>query len=185
MKNRDESSLINRAKAGDSTAYSQLVKLYQQQILFLIFDLTGNYQDAKDLAQDTFIRAFAKLSQFRESAGFSTWLFRIAVNLTMDFHRKRQKATIPLDELAPDAANIQYFADPARAIEQQELKTQVLKMVDRLPFQQRTVIVLKFYHGKSYPEIAQLLACSESTIRNHHARALEKLRKYAMRLQGE
>jgi len=185
LKNGTEDSLIQKAKAGDSTACSQLVKLYQQQILFLIYDLTGNYQDAKDLAQDTFLRAFARLPQFREAAGFSTWLFRIAVNLTMDFHRKRREETIPLEDLAPDAANIQYLADPTDAIEQQELKTGMQKMVDRLPFQQRAVIVLKFYHDKSYSEIAEILACSESTIRNHHARALEKLRKLAGRLQSK
>lgn len=184
MKNWTESNLVTKAKAGDNSAFCQLVKRYQKQILFIAFDLVGNYNDACDIAQDAFLRAFEKLGQFNESAKFSTWLIRIAVNLSMDFHRQSKRAVhfshgeIESHGDCPDTSS-----GPVEEFEMQEQKNEFFKNVNKLPLQQRTVVVLKFYHEKSYDEIAQIMDCSESTIRNHNARAMAKLRKYYSQLQ--
>ena len=83
-------SLIKKAKKGDKGSFGKLVKMHQRSILYLAYDLVGNYEDAKDLAQEAFIRAFEKLKQFEERSQFSTWLNRITVNLAIDFHRKNK-----------------------------------------------------------------------------------------------
>jgi RNA polymerase sigma-70 factor (ECF subfamily) len=86
-----EARIIQDAKSGNNRAFGRLVKKHQERTLFLAYDLMGNYDDAKDLAQETFIRAFQKLSQYEKRAKFSTWLYRITVNLALDTHRKRRR----------------------------------------------------------------------------------------------
>lgn len=145
------------------------------------FDLVGNYQDASDIAQDAFIRAYDKMHQFNAAAKFSTWLFRITVNIAMDFHRHRRPNAMSLSQEDENDLS-SYAAGPVEEIEKQETATEFKKNLDKLSPQQRTVVILKFYHDKSYREIADIMACTESTIRNHNARAMAKLREYCRHL---
>ncbi|NQT25123.1 sigma-70 family RNA polymerase sigma factor, partial [candidate division KSB1 bacterium] len=87
----NEDRIIEDAKQGDRHAFGKLVQKYQSRILALAYDLMGNYDDASDLAQDAFIRAFSRISTFEGRAQFSTWLYRITVNLAMDTHRQRKR----------------------------------------------------------------------------------------------
>ena len=83
--------LIRDAKSGNRNAFGKLVKKYEKKILYLSYDLVGNYEDAKDLAQEVFIRSFQRLHQFEERSGFSTWVYRITVNLAIDFRRRQSR----------------------------------------------------------------------------------------------
>jgi len=94
----NDDRLIIKARNGDKTAFGKLVKKYQQKVLYLAYDVVGDYDEAKDIAQDAFIRAYTKLGQFEKRARFSTWLYRITVNLALDVYRKKKRYPLkPLD----------------------------------------------------------------------------------------
>lgn len=180
--------LVHAAKAGNRAAFGTLAKKYQNKVFYLAFDLVGDYEDAKDVAQEAFIKAFEKLAQFEERAQFSTWLYRITVNLAMDMHRRRKrKPHEPLEE------NIREI-ERQKKVEQNEegLRSEMLLQnvaqrkqlelaLQKLSNHQRVATVLKYFHQQSSKEIAVVLNCSESTVRIHLFRALRNLRKH---LQG-
>ncbi len=176
-----ENALISKAKAGDRRAFGQLVETYQAQILALAYDLMGNYDDASDLAQDAFIRAFKSLGSFEERARFSTWLYRITVNLAMDVHRKRKRRpTSSFDDHfrdgAPPETTPNLVEMPSDALERDEIHKILTDALDRLTENQRTATVLKYFHQLSCKEIAEVMGCAEGTVRIHLHRALNHLR---------
>jgi len=180
--------LVYAAKAGNRAAFGKLAKKYQNKVLYLAFDLVGDYEDARDIAQEAFIKAFEKLAQFEERAQFSTWLYRITVNLSMDIHRRRKRK--PHESLEE---NIQEIERQKKAEQNEEgLRAETLLQnvaqrkqlelaLQKLSNHQRVATVLKYFHQKSSKEIAVVLDCSESTVRIHLFRALRNLRKH---LQG-
>ena len=180
--------LVHSAKAGKNEAFGKLAKKYQNKVFYLAYDLVGDYEDAKDIAQESFIRAFEKLTQFEERAQFSTWLYRITVNLAMDLHRRRKRR--PHESLEDNIREI----ERQKKVEQDEegrrsemqLQTsaqrrQLEKALDKLSEHQRVATVLKYFHQKSSKEIAEVLGCSENTARIHLFRALRNMKKH---LQG-
>lgn len=182
--------LVQSAKSGSSAAFGKLIKKYQQKVLYLAFDLIHDYEDAKDIAQEAFIKSFEKLHQFEERAQFSTWLYRITVNLAMDQHRRRKRR--PQDSLEQNIQEI----EQQKIIEQteegrrseRELQTlaqreQIDKALDNLSENQRVATILKYFHQKSSKEIAEVLGCSESTARIHLFRAVKNMRKHLKGLQ--
>lgn len=177
-----EARLILDAKSGNNRAFGRLVKKYQERILHLAYDLMGNYDDARDLAQETFIRAFQRLSQYQERAKFSTWLYKITVNLALDTHRKQNRnriysldtmndSVLPLMNLTARVPNL------TRSLENRELKNRIDATLNRLTPNQRTVIILKYFHGKNSFEIAEIMGCQAATVRAHLLRALNNLRQ--------
>lgn len=174
--------LILKAKAGDSGAYGQLVRKYQNKVLYLAFDLCSNYDDAKDVAQDTFVRAFEKIHQFQERSQFSTWLYRIAVNLSMDLHRKRQnRQHRSLQDHEFDIDKKQMMTSdvetPLTLVEKNEQRVQIDRALNCLSPNQRTATVLKYFHQMNSREISGIMGCSEGTVRNHIFRALKNLKR--------
>jgi len=177
-------SLIKKAKKGDKKSFGKLVKIHQRSILYLAYDLVGNYEDAKDLAQDVFIRAFEKLNQFEERSQFSTWLNRITVNLAIDFHRKNKKKLnqtiednfdeVPHNEIL---AGFDHQDSPEEAIELSEDRTVLEQAITKLSTNQRTAIALKYFHQNSTKEIAEIMGCAENTVRIHLFRAMGNLKK--------
>ncbi|MBN1465914.1 sigma-70 family RNA polymerase sigma factor [candidate division KSB1 bacterium] len=176
--------LVQSAKAGNQTAFGTLVKKYQQKVFYLAFDLVHDYDDARDIAQEAFIKSFEKLQQFEERAQFSTWLYRIAVNLAMDQHRRRKRR--PHESLEDNIREIERQKKVEQTEEGQrsemELQTsaqrrQIDKALTALSKNQRAATVLKYFHQKSSKEIAEILGCSESTARIHLFRAMKNLRK--------
>ena len=177
--------LVQSAKAGSRSAFGKLVKKYQQKVYYLAYDLVSDYEDAKDIAQEAFIKAFEKLHQFEERAQFSTWLYRITVNLAMDQHRRRKRR--PHESLDDNIREIERQKKFEQAEEGQktefELQTAAQRQhlesaLEHLSENQRTATVLKYFHQKSSKEIAQVLGCSESTARIHLFRALKNLKKH-------
>jgi RNA polymerase sigma-70 factor (ECF subfamily) len=184
-------SLIKKAKKGDKKSFGKLVKIHQRSILYLAYDLVGNYEDAKDLAQDVFIRAFEKLNQFEERSQFSTWLNRITVNLAIDFHRKNKKKLnqtiednfdeVPHNEIL---AGFDHQDSPEEAIELSEDRTVLEQAITKLSTNQRTAIALKYFHQNSTKEIAEIMGCAENTVRIHLFRAMGNLKKLLQEYQN-
>ena len=175
--------LIEKARSGDRKAYGTLVRKYQNKVLYLAFDLCGNFDDAKDVAQDTFIRAFEKIHQFQGRSQFSTWLYRIAVNLSMDLHRKRQsRRHRSLDdhqfEIDRKQLSTRDVVTPLALVEKSEQRQEIERVLDNLSPNQRTATVLKYFHQMNSREISGIMGCSEGTVRNHIFRALKNLRRH-------
>lgn len=184
-------SLIKKAKKGDKKSFGKLVKMHQRSILYLAYDLVGNYEDAKDLAQEVFIRAFEKINQFEERSQFPTWLNRITVNLAIDFHRKNKKKLNQTIEDNFDKIHYNEILEgfnqqesPEKAIEFSENRNLLEQAIKKLSTNQRTAIALKYFHQNTTKEIAEIMGCAENTVRIHLFRAMGKLKKLLQEYQN-
>lgn len=171
--------LVERAKAGDQSAFEELVRRYRPRIFALALHLTGRESDADDIAQDVFLRAFRALDTFEGRSEFFTWVYRMAVNRSLNARRDRKRRSEePMDDprvaraVAVDAAG-----DPERAAELRETYARLLAALDRLPGPMRTSVVLVALQGLSHGEAAVVQSCSPGTVawRMHEAR--QRLRK--------
>lgn len=159
-----DARLVDEARRGNQDAFGELVLRYERRLLRVIMRFVRDPDLAEDLAQETFIRAFERLDQFDPSRRFGPWLFRIGVNLTLDYLRKRKRrvwASLFSDsgsERWPDPA----VADPRRKI---ELQQEIHRVIDQLPERYRTVLVLRDLENFSTSEIAAILNRKEATVR--------------------
>ena len=180
MKWTDE-ELVARSKSGDTESFNQLVKRWERPIFALAYRTLGREEDARDVTQETFLRAFRALGGFKGDAKFSSWLYRIALNLCRDWMRKERRAPVvavpegvEVDELAADQGPTETVEDlAARA----ELGREVAKAMEFLPAEQRQAIILKEYHGLTFQEIADLQGCPLSTVKTRVYQGLSTLRK--------
>lgn len=191
MKKDPDRKLVARAKMGDSSAFGKLVRRYQKKALYLAYDLLGNYHDAQDVAQNAFFQAFKKIKDFQEKSTFSTWIYRIVTNAAIDFQRsKKRKPAMSLNQPAFDEEQPVEIGDTLpqhgyeldEQIERIDLARVIRQMAEQLPPQQKAAFVLKYFHEKTTPEIAEIIKCDEVTVRGHIMRATMKLRKM---LKGE
>jgi len=171
--------LVGLVKQGDLEAYSELMRRHRERVYRTIFRFTRNHGDADDLAQETFLRAYREIRRFREKAGFSTWLYRIAVNLSLN-HLKRQKREMgrrEFDESFADREPAPGFS-PESASGSAEFQAHLSDAVDSLPPAYRTSFVLVVYEGMSHGQAARVLGCSENTVswRLHKARKMLQAR---------
>lgn len=176
--------LLDRCRQGDVSAFEKLVLMYQQQVFALSMQLTGHPDDAQDLAQETFIRAYHYLSQFRGDADFGTYLHRITVNLWLNKRKKAQREeAVSLDqpvatedgEMTREVADTAF--DPLQSIEQSEFRQVVWQALQELAEEHRVIIVLRDIHGYSYEEIAQILNLNSGTVKSRLNRARKALRE--------
>jgi RNA polymerase sigma-70 factor, ECF subfamily len=170
----DETELIRKAKRGDRAAFGVLVERYQRRVVGVALAVVHNAEDALELAQETFVRAFENLSSFESRSSFSTWLYRIAANLAIDWRRREGRHTIVRGEEAeieierlPNAAG-DSFAEFSRS----ELNRRLRAALDELTPEHREVILLRDVEGLSYDEISDILQCPRGTVmsRLHYAR---------------
>ncbi|MCL4465438.1 MAG: sigma-70 family RNA polymerase sigma factor [Chloroflexi bacterium] len=166
-----DEELVERALA-EPEAFNQLVVRYQHRIYSLAYRMVGNGTDANDLAQDTFIRAFHHLDTFQQGRRFAPWLYRIAINLCLDY-RQQRPVTVSLDD---QELPQQELLPEARAI-QREVQEKVHKAIMALPPKYRAVIALRHLQDLSYEEIAAALDLPINTVRTHLFRARDALRK--------
>lgn len=181
----NERALVERARKGDSAAFEKLVTLYERKVYATAYRYTGNEHDAMDVSQDVFIRIFRFLNTFNLESSFSTWVYRITVNVCKDYIRKRTaRGELPLEltdedgEYTVEISDTTY--DPVEIYEQSELRQEIRAAIDDLPPSYKEIIVLRDLGGLSYEEIAQELRIEIGTVKSRLSRAREKLRKFLL-----
>lgn len=174
------SRLVARAKAGDRSAFDGLVERYTPRIYNLTLRITGSREEAEDCVQEAFVRAFSSLRHFRGEAAFSTWLYRVAVNVANDANRRLKSYPLLTSQMRgddPDAdpPNMDEFANDNTTPEEQLARTQrrhiVLRAIRSLPEHHRTVIILFDLQGLSYDEIAGVIGARVGTVKSRLNRA--------------
>ena len=166
----DDRTLVDLVIDGDQAAYKVLVERYQAKVFAVAYGVLHNREDAREVAQEAFIKAYRNLPGFRRDASFYTWIYRITVNLGIDFQRRAyRKRETELDEarITPDAAHHtgpRPAATPRQNLERKQLAQQIHSAIDMLPADQRTAIVLREIEGLSYKEIAEAMGCAEGTV---------------------
>lgn len=170
----DEAELLARATKGDSEAFGVLVERYQRRVANVALSVVHNQDDAIELAQETFVRAYENLSKFESRSSFSTWLYRIAANLAIDFWRREGRHVVLRGE---DAENeIRRLpsdtGDSFKTASRKELSARLTAALEELTPEHRTVILLREVEGLSYDEISEALNCPRGTVmsRLHYAR---------------
>jgi RNA polymerase sigma-70 factor (ECF subfamily) len=173
----DESALVERAKGGDEDAFASLVHRHNERAFAVAYRLVRQREDALDIAQEAFVRAYQALAGFKGEARFSTWLHRIVVNQALDHLRRRSQheAAEYRDSLGLGDAAHQVVApspDPHQAAEATEMRRLIQEGLAGLPIEQRTALILREIEGLSYKEIARAMRCSIGTVmsRLHYAR---------------
>jgi RNA polymerase sigma-70 factor, ECF subfamily len=190
---QDESSLIDRCLTGDDTAFDVIVHRYQDMVFNLSYRLLGRHDEAVDLSQDVFLQVYRKLSSFRRDSTLKTWVYRIVINRAKNRQRwwKRrigEMTAMPLEEAeaSPHWNHLESssFSAPAngnrflpdQVLERKEIGTILRRAIDALPFDQRTILLLKDLEGLSYEEIATTLDLPLGTVKSRLARGRKALR---------
>lgn len=167
-----DAALIHRAQAGDQQAFGTLVQQHQGRVHSFVWRLCGNPDHALDITQDTFIKAWQALPDWRPEARFQTWLLRIARNTAIDALRRTRHQPEPLPD---DALLIDHGPTPLRQLESNRLIVQLEALLAQLPLAQREVLLLRDLEGFSYQELAAALDISEGTVKSRLARARSAL----------
>ncbi len=180
MLSTDE-ELVARSVRGDADSFNELILRWERPIYALAYRTIGREEDARDVCQETFLRAFRALPAFRGQAKFSSWLYRIALNLCRDWLRRERRAPLTQFDDNADPFEALAAAEPSESIEdlvaRRELTLAVERVMARLPDEQRTAIVLKEYHGLTFQEIADLMSCPLSTVKTRLYQGLAVLRR--------
>jgi RNA polymerase sigma-70 factor (ECF subfamily) len=176
-----DEDLVARSRGGDVDSFNQLILRWERPIYALAYRVIGREEDARDVCQDTFLRAFRALPGFKGEAKFSSWIYRIALNLCRDWIRRQRRT--PVVQMPEDAEAVERIAlrDPVESIEdlvaRKELSAVVAEAMAVLPEEQRTAIILKEYHGMTFQEIAELQGCPLSTVKTRLYQGLTVLRR--------
>lgn len=181
----EDSVLVNAARAGDMQAYDDLVRRYQERIYATVYHMTSNHEDANDLAQETFIKAYSALKSFKGDSSFYTWVYRIAVNKTINFLKQRKnKVSLSLNDLDFNIENdpelVAFVSDktPRRDIALAELQEKLNKALQKLSDVHRMVVTLHDVQGLSHEEIANIMDCNVGTVRSRLFYARQQLQAY-------
>ena len=181
----DEKHILARARRGDLHAFEELVRLYEKRVYAVALRSSGSPEDAADITQEVFLRAWRSIEPFRGDSGFSTWLFRITMNLCVDFarHKHAQPQTQPLvigeedsERPIPDTA-----PTPEEHLDNRELGRELAAALDEVSEEHRRIVLLRDVSGLSYTEIAEVLEISEGTVKSRLSRARIALRTVLLR----
>ena len=171
---RTDELLLEAYREGDETAFPELLRRYQGPLFGYLMRMARNQEIAEDLFQETFLRVHEKAHTFRAGARFKSWLYTIATRIAIDHHR-RSTHRPQLHAGENETPIVATGNDPAAATVQSELRETVKRAIDTLPPQQRAALVLSYYQDHTYPEVAQVMGCSLSSVKTHMSRALKTL----------
>lgn len=179
----EEAQLIEKVLDGDGNAFRGLVEAYQGRIYNIVYGMVHNRDDAMELTQDSFIKAYKKLDTFNLGTKFYTWLCRIAVNTAIDFLRKnRNKHTMSFDEgIGVDdgsgLSEAHFDSNPEQAAIKAETRAKIIEAVDQLPEDQKQILILKEIDGLAYKEIAEVLNIPQGTVMSRLYYARKRLQE--------
>ena len=177
-----DEELVDRSKTGDTESFNQLVRRWERPIFALAYRTLGREEDARDVTQETFLRAFRALPGFKGDAKFSSWLYRIALNLCRDWIRRQRRAPVMQMPEGVDPGELAAERGPVESIEDLVGRRQLTAVVEQamalLPEEQRTAIILKEYHGMTFQEIADMQGCPLSTVKTRLYQGLTVLRRH-------
>jgi len=176
-----DEELVARTIGGDADSFNELIHRWERPIYALAYRQIGREEDARDVCQDTFLRAYRALHGFRGQAKFSSWLYRIALNLCRDWMRRERRTPVVQAPEDMDLMDLAAAREPSESIEDRVGRHDLTRAVERamalLPEEQRTAIVLKEYQGLTFQEIADLLGCPLSTVKTRLYQGLTVLRR--------
>ncbi|MET1249521.1 MULTISPECIES: RNA polymerase sigma factor SigW [Sporolactobacillus] len=188
---QQEKRLIKKVKKGDQQAFAELVERYKNSVFAICLRMVGNAQEAEDLSQEAFIRAYNHIDQYDHERKFSTWLFRIATNLSIDFLRRR-KSNISLDAVVPGTEGLSLNAmlpdqteQPEELAVRKETEEMVQNEIKKLPEKYRSAVVLKYIEDLSLKEISEIMDIPVGTVKTRIHRGREMLRKMMMAGGGD
>ena len=180
--------MVRKVHDGDGSAFDQLVEKHKTRIYGVIYNMLSNHEDAADLSQEVFVRAFKSINGFRSESNFYTWLYRIAVNTTLNFLRLRKEAALSLNAMAEDAEKDPVYQELTsnesahRNLERQELQEILNEALQKLSEEHRMVVVLHDIEGLRHQEVAKVIRCTEATARSRlfyaHQQLQSLLAKY-------
>src|SRR6516164_7671398 len=180
-----DEELVSRSIGGDADSFNQLVLRWERPIYALAYRVIGREEEARDVCQEAFLRAFRALPGFKGQAKFSSWLYRITLNLCRDWIRRQRRT--PVSQMPEDVDAVEFASEtgPVESIEdlvaRRELSAVVEEAMALLPDEQRTAIILKEYHGMTFQEIADLQGCPLSTVKTRLYQGLSVLRRHLSR----
>ena len=187
MTQDEELRLIRRVQAGDAEAFEDLVRAHEKTVYNLALRMTGHPQDAEDMAQEAFLKAYRSLGEFRGESKFSVWLYRIVSNVCLD-HLRRQSRRPAASLTAEDEEGEETQWDvpdeslsPERLLEQKLTREAVQKGLAALPDEQRQILLLREIHGLSYEEIGEILSLEPGTVKSRIFRARKRLCAFLQR----
>jgi RNA polymerase sigma-70 factor (ECF subfamily) len=176
-----DEELVARSVGGDAESFNELILRGERPIYALAYRTIGREEDARDVCQETFLRAFRALPGLRGQAKFSSWLYRIALNLCRDGNRRARRAQVVQAPENVDLVELASALEPSETVEDLVARNDLARAVERamasLPEEQRTAIVLKEYHGLTFQEIADLVGCPLSTVKTRLYQGLTVLRR--------
>ena len=180
-----DAELVAKATDGDRNAYRILVERYERKVLALAYEITGSREDAEDVVQESFVKAYLSLGQFKGEAAFYTWLYRIVYNMAIDLRRKRARrgAAVEFDESQPEqgaaggALHEGRFSSPSEIIMRREEMAKFQRLMSEMSEEHRAVILLREVEGMSYGQIARTLGINKGTVMSRLFYARRKLQK--------
>jgi RNA polymerase sigma-70 factor (ECF subfamily) len=178
----NDDELITRIRNGDTTGFDELINRYKEMAYYLALDILGDHEDAEDISQQAFIKAFRGIRRFKGKATFKTWFTKILMNLCRSHLRRRSLISRFVDSRKDEEIEDERWeVDPVEVTMELELSRSITRAIDSLSGRQREIFILKHLHGLKIREIAEILGCRESTIKVQLFRAIRNLKT---RLKG-
>ena len=182
LRHEDDETLVARVQRGEAAAFDVLVERYKERLYATVYHMTSNHEDANDLVQETFIKAYKSLKGFRGRSSFYTWVYRIAVNRTINFlKRRRNRNQFSLDDVDsgiqtdPDFVELMSHVTPRREVGLNELHQRLNEALQKLSEPHRAVVTMHDIQGMTHADIAKVMKCSEGTVRSRLFYARQQL----------
>jgi RNA polymerase sigma-70 factor (ECF subfamily) len=185
LRHEDDEMLVARAKRGEQEAFDVLVERYKERLYATVYHMTSNHEDANDLVQDVLIKAYKSLGSFKSQSSFYTWVYRIAVNRTINFLKRRKNRNhFSLDDVDtniqtdPDFVELMSHVTPVREVGLNELQEKLNEALRKLSEPHRAVVIMHDVQGMTHADIAKVMKCSEGTVRSRLFYARQQLQAH-------